>query len=168
MLIAATVSLPFTLFAQQTTVGVDEVLASPESFLGKQITVEGYCSHTCPHGGKKLFLRGEGKPLRVEAGNLGEFDKSVLKHNISVEGTLREQRIDEAYLRNWEKRLQAKQESCDSRENLCSADRKAHGGESTAMKTIESYRSRIAERKAAEGKEYLSIYYFEADSYQVK
>ena len=168
MLIAATVSLPFTLLAQQGKVGVDELLASPESYLGKNITVEGYCSHTCPHGSSKMFVRGEGRPLRVETGALGKLEKPVAKHNVSVEGVLKEQRIDEAYLSNWEKRLSAKKESCDSRENLCAADRKAHGGESTAEKTIAAYRKKIEERKAAEGKDYVSIYYFESSNCEVK
>ena len=45
--------------------------------------------------------------IRVEAGTLGAFDPKCVNSIVRVTGTLKEQRIDEAYLQNWEAQLKA-------------------------------------------------------------
>lgn len=51
------------------------------------------------------------KTIRVEAGPLGSFDTRCVNAIVTVAGTLKEQRVDEAYLQNWESRLKAQTEN---------------------------------------------------------
>ena len=37
---------------------IDSLLANAESLAGKEVTIEGVCTHTCKHGAKKIFLMG--------------------------------------------------------------------------------------------------------------
>ena len=47
------------------------------------------------------------KTIRVEAGTLGSFDNKCINAIVTVTGTLKQQRVDEAYLQNWEAKLKA-------------------------------------------------------------
>lgn len=51
------------------------------------------------------------KTIRVEAGPLGSFDTKCINAIVTVTGTLKEQRVDEAYLQNWESKLKAQTEN---------------------------------------------------------
>ena len=88
---------------------IDSLLANAESLAGQEVTIEGVCTHTCKHGAKKIFLMGSDDThvIRVEAGTLGAFDPKCVNSIVRVTGTLKEQRIDEAYLQNWEAQLKA-------------------------------------------------------------
>ena len=90
---------------EQTTssaLEIDSLLANAESLAGQEVTIEGVCTHTCKHGAKKIFLMGsdDTQVIRVEAGTLGAFDPKCVNSIVRVTGTLKEQRIDEAYLQN--------------------------------------------------------------------
>ena len=86
---------------------IDSLLANAENLAGQEVTIEGVCTHTCKHGAKKIFLMGsdDTQVIRVEAGTLGAFDPKCVNSIVRVTGTLKEQRIDEAYLQNWKHRL---------------------------------------------------------------
>ena len=46
---------------EQTTssaLEIDSLLANAENLAGKEVTIEGVCTHTCKHGAKKIFLMG--------------------------------------------------------------------------------------------------------------
>ena len=88
---------------------IDSLLANAENLAGQEVTIEGVCTHTCKHGAKKIFLMGgdDTQVIRVEAGTLGAFDPKCVNSIVRVTGTLKEQRIDEAYLQNWEAQLKA-------------------------------------------------------------
>jgi len=152
---------------------VEDLLAKGDSLANKTVTVEGLCSHLCPHGGAKLFLKAsDGKQtIRVEAGTvIGSFSKDAIKKQVSITGKLVEQRIDEAFLANWENTLKQpapKKEVCNS--TGCASEGKARGENvaSPATQRIAIFRKKIADRKAKEGKNYLSFYYLEADSYKI-
>ncbi|GAE83437.1 hypothetical protein JCM10512_1708 [Bacteroides reticulotermitis JCM 10512] len=89
---------------------------------------------------------------------------------VRVTGTLNEQRIDEAYLQNWEAQLKAKaNEKHGEGEAGCSTEKKARGETAnTPADRIADFRAKIADRKAKSGKEYLSFYFVEATSYEVQ
>ena len=89
---------------------------------------------------------------------------------VEVTGILKEQRIDEAYLQNWEAQLKAQtaQQHGDS-EAGCDSEKKARGETgNTPAQRIADFRSKIEKRKAESGKDYLSFYYVEAQSYDIK
>lgn len=150
---------------------IDDILAHADSLVNQKVTVEGICTHTCKHGATKIFLMGsdDTKTLRVEAGDLGSFDTKCVNSIVTVTGTLKEERIDEAYLQNWEEKLKAQtQESHGETEAGCDSEKKARGETAnTPEARIADFRTKIAERKASTGKDYLSFYYMEASSYEI-
>lgn len=52
---------------------IDALLNDAETLAGKEVFVEGVCTHICKHGGAKIFLMGsdDTKTIRVEP--LGAF-----------------------------------------------------------------------------------------------
>lgn len=161
---------------EETTaaIDIDSILTNGDAMMGKTLTIEGFCTHTCRHGGKKMFLMGSdnSQMLRVEAGKDWErgFAGNCIKNWVRVTGELFETRMDEAYLQNWEKQMaeQAAKTPTGEEEEHCDTESKAQQevGD-TYQEKVANYRKRIAERKEKEGKEYLSFYYFVADEYNV-
>ena len=154
------------------TLSIDEVLASADSLAGKEVTIQGICTHTCKHGATKIFLMGsdDTKTIRVEACKLGSFDSKCVNSIVEVKGTLVEDRIDEAYLQNWEKQLstQTEKQHGDG-EAGCDTEKKARGETgNTAQERIADFRAKIAQQKAQTGKDYLSFYHVDAASYDIK
>ena len=151
---------------------IDSLLANAENLAGQKVTIEGVCTHTCKHGAKKIFLMGsdDTQVIRVEAGTLGAFDPKCVNSIVRVTGTLKEQRIDEAYLQNWEAQLKAQAaEKHGTGEAECDSEKKARGETANSPEArIADFRAKIADRKAETGKEYLSFYFMEADSYEVE
>lgn len=151
---------------------IDEVLASADSLAGKEVTIQGICTHTCKHGATKIFLMGsdDTKTIRVEACKLGSFDSKCVNSIVEVKGTLVEDRIDEAYLQNWEKQLSAQTEKQHGDgEAGCDTEKKARGETgNTAQERIADFRAKIAQQKAQTGKDYLSFYHIDAASYDIK
>lgn len=155
----------------EAVVEVETLLAGATEYVDKIIEVEGICTHICQHGARKIFLMGsdETKTIRIESGNLGAFDQKCQNSIVKVIGTLCEERIDEAYLQNWEAAVAANSvEQHGDGESGCETEKKARGETgSTTAERIADFRAKIAARKAAEGKEYLSFYYVVAQAYEV-
>lgn len=159
---------------QASAMEVDALLAEAETLAGKEVAVEGVCTHICQHGGKRIFLMGtdDTKVIRVEAGGkVGSFKPECVNNIVRVEGRMVEDRIDEAYLTEWEQQLnEAEAEEHGSSDGAgCTAEQQARGESVTAdtKQRIADFRARIADRKAKEGKEYLSFYHIEGDEYEV-
>ena len=112
----------------------------------------------------------DSKTIRVEAGSLGSFDTKCLKHVVSVTGILREERIDEEYLKRWEAAVERNGgEAHGNAESGCETEKKARGETaSTTSDRIAAFREKIEQRIASEGKDYLSFYYFEASAYEIE
>lgn len=154
-----------------TAMEIDALLADAEKLAGTEVEIEGICTHICSHGGRKIFLMGsdDTKTIRIEAGELGAFDQKCVNSIVKVKGILNEERIDEAYLKQWEalNAANAAEEHGDG-EAGCSTEKAARGETgNTVEERIAGFRARIAERKAAEGKEYLSFYFVLATAYEV-
>lgn len=151
---------------------IDELMKQAESLAGKTVTIEGTCTHTCRHGATKMFLAGADKKnvIRVEAGKLKRFDTKCVKNKVQVVGTLKEQRIDETYLKKWEEQLAAQvAKQHGNGEAGCNSEKQARGETAnTPAARIADFRKRIAERKAKTGKAYLSFYYVLASKYEIK
>ena len=155
-----------------TALSIDDLLTNADSLVNQVVTIEGICTHTCQHGATKIFLMGsdDTKTIRVEACKLGSFDAKCVNAIVSVTGTLREQRIDEAYLQNWEAKLKAQTNETHGESTAgCDSEKKARGETAnTPEGRIADFRTKIAARKAATGKNYLSFYYMEAHSYEIE
>lgn len=162
--------------AEQTASGaleIDSLLANAEALTNREVTIEGVCTHACKHGATKIFLMGsdDTQTIRVEAGDLGSFDTKCVNSIVRVKGTLKEQRIDEAYLQQWEAQLKAKggEQHGEEGEAGCSTEKKARGETAnTPQARIADFRAKIADRQAKEGKAYLSFYYMQAANYEIQ
>ena len=161
---------------EQTAEGVyeiDDILAEADESVGKTVTVEGVCSHICKHAGAKIFLMGsdDTKTLRIEAGEkIGGFKPECVNSIVRVSGKLMEQRIDEDYLTQWEEQVKSQTaEQHGDEEAGCAAEQKAQGETvvNSVAERIANFRSAIAQRKEAEGKDYLSFYWMDGENYEI-
>ena len=152
---------------------IDDVMAKASGLVEQEVTIEGVCTHTCSHGAKKMFLVGsdDTKTLRIEAGELGAFDTKVVNNVVTVKGVIKEERIDEAYLVDWETRLKNQTEEKhgnEEGEGGCDTEKNARGETAdTPEGRIADFRAKIAAEKEATGKEYLSFYHVVAESYEI-
>jgi hypothetical protein len=152
---------------------IDDVMAKAADLVEQEVTIEGVCTHTCSHGAKKMFLVGsdDSKTLRIEAGELGAFDTKVVNNVVTVKGIIKEERIDEAYLVDWENRLKSQTEEKHGNgegEGGCDTEKNARGETAdTPEGRIADFRAKIAAEKEATGKEYLSFYHVVAESYEI-
>lgn len=154
-------------------IDVDSLLAAADSLSCQEVTVEGVCTHICKHGGRKIVLMGsdDTQTIRIEAGKVGKFDQKCVNSLVKVIGMLVEQRVDEAYLENWENQLKAAtaEKHGDSDAAGCSTEKQARGETANSPEQrIADFRKKIAARKARDGKEYLSFYYVEANNYEIQ
>lgn len=154
-------------------VTVEKILADADNYVGQTINLEGVCSHVCSKSGMKMFVadNADGKTIRVESNSaIGKFDKEAEDANVFVRGKLVEDKLTEADLQEMEKEI-AEGTAVEHGEGGagCATEQKAEGVEagSSEMDRINAFRARIAERQAAEGKDYLSFYYIEAESYKI-
>ena len=152
---------------------IDEVMEKAANLVEQTVVIEGVCTHTCSHGAKKMFLVGsdDSKTLRIEAGELGAFDTKVVNNVVTVKGIIKEERIDEAYLQDWEARLKAQTEEKHGDgdgEGGCDTEKNARGETAnTTEGRIADFRAKIAAEKEATGKEYLAFYHVVANSYEI-
>ena len=114
-----------------TVFTVDDLLASADQLANKTISVEGDCSHLCTHSGKKLFLEGNSEDAMIRAESDKPFRQECINKKVLVTGKLIEEKIDEAYLTNWEGELAVKADSLTH--DGCTTERRAVG-----QKEIES------------------------------
>lgn len=152
---------------------IDDVMAKAGELVDQTVVIEGVCTHTCSHGAKKMFLVGsdDSKTLRIEAGELGAFDTKVVNNVVTVKGIIKEERIDEAYLVDWETRLKSETEEKHGNGEGgggCDTEKNSRGETAdTPEGRIADFRAKIAAEKEATGKEYLSFYHVVAESYEI-
>ena len=86
-----------------SSVDVVSLLAEAEAFDGKEVLLTGTVVHVCKHSGKRLHLMAadEKTKIRVEAGDIGQFERELEGSNIVAKGIFRREVIDEAYLAKW-------------------------------------------------------------------
>ena len=87
---------------------------SAHRFVDKPVIIEGTVLHLCKHGGKRMFLVDGTDSIRVEitAGtDITKFEESLIGSRVRVFGTLKEERIDEKYLNEWENEVKKPDEN---------------------------------------------------------
>lgn len=167
-----------------TLLSVDNLMADPLAFVGDTIQVEGECSHLCAHGGTKAFLQGDsaGMTLRCQATPEinGAFSPDCAGQRMLARGILREDRVGRSEIDSLEREYMLAQEreaalGSDANSKApatghCDADARAKGLDSlsTAAQRLAKMRSEIDKRLKDEGKDYISYFYLETISYEVK
>lgn len=136
----------------------------------QKIALEGLVNHVCKHGGKRFFL-GEERIKILASDKIGSFDVALEGSDVLVEGILREERVDEDFLIEWEAELD---ESTKVREKELEhkgepghdhdEGENAEDPNAGALKQIKDYREQLADT----GKEYLSFFTVEVLSLEEK
>lgn len=146
----------------QTIYSIDSLLVQQDALIGDTFMLEGFCVDVCGHGSNHITLLGSDTTqyVNVEAdAGLSSFNKDVLNNNIRVKATIAEERVDEAFLADWEHRLD---------ESLKAPD----GGNPEAVaalkEQIEQIRAEIADRVKKENKNYYSQYHIIASEYEIQ
>lgn len=85
-----------------TELTISQAIQQAEQLIDKPVKLEGTVVHICKHGGKRMFLTGDdstGERLKITTGeNVAAFEMTLEGSVVIVEGVVREQRIDAAYL----------------------------------------------------------------------
>lgn len=80
------------------------------NYVDQPVWIEGTVYHTCKHGGKRMFLVDGNDSLMVEVTtgpDIVMFDEALVGSRVQVLGILKEERIDEKYLNEWEAEVMA-------------------------------------------------------------
>lgn len=148
-------------------VSVDEFLASPDKWAGKEIKISGTVSHVCKHSGKKMFIFGKdpNATLKINVGgNAPKFAIELAGSDVEIHGKVVEDaRIDEQYLKEWENDIKAAVE--DGSIKVCTEEGDAltsqgKKGVEKSETTNDPYKAVNEMRKKIQesGKTYLPVY----------
>ena len=120
-----------TATAQDTVMEVDSVLKNGDKLVGQTVVLEGVCTHICQHGGGKIFLMGsdDTQTIRIDASEqVGSFSPEAVNSLVRVQGTVHEERIDEAFLNQWESQIKSQVIERHGEGGAgCESDQKARG-----------------------------------------
>jgi hypothetical protein len=135
-----------------------------DSLVERVVTIEGTVFHTCKHSGKRMFLVDGTDSVRVEvtAGpEITKFDEALVGSRVKVLGILKELRIDEKYLSEWENELK---KPAENHEVGVHTGAKGHEdqGVNEKLEQIKAYREDIKNS----GTDHLSFYSVEAINFR--
>lgn len=104
---------------------------------GKEVMIVGTVTHVCKHSGKRLHLMGndEKTKVRLEAGQIGQFKRTLEGSDIIARGIFRREVIDEEYLAKW----------ADELNKEGSGDHKSHEEEEEEIGKMNRYREMMKE-----------------------
>lgn len=143
-------------------VTVSEIKDKAPELMGKLVSIEGMVVHVCRESGKRLFLGEES--FKVLASNaLPTFKVEWEGSDAIITGFLKEDRIDETYLDNWENELkEGAKVALKEETHTYEAESKGldEAAITTQMDQIKDYRERIVDG----GKGYISFYSLEIKS----
>jgi len=178
-----------------TTVSIADFNTEPEKYVGRTISVSGTVDHVCKHGGKKMFIFADdpNQRLKIETTDIvGPFAVELEGSDVAVEGVVLVQKVDAAYLDEWEAETLAKHADDAKVEHIEHAADAAkenieHAGEATEEHAehaeesaegtddhhsdLEGTLAQIAslrEELVESGKEYIGFYSLECKSYEEK
>ena len=149
---------------------VAQIDADAAQYVGKKVSVTGTAVHVCKHGGKRLFVIGDTPEPRfkITAGEqVNSFDVALEGSDIVATGVVQEQKVDEAFLDNWENELskstkpEVGHEGTEHTTNEHGEAVEEHAEAAESLAQIKSMREELAET----GKESLSFYSLECESF---
>ena len=88
------------------------------NFVGKKIQLAGTVDHVCLHGGQRMFIVDNEAETRVKitpAENVAAFNTEMIGDEMLITGIVEEQRIDEAYLVEWEEEIMSGSNMADDK-----------------------------------------------------
>lgn len=135
---------------------VDSILELAPGLVDHEIEVVGHVTHTCKHSGKRCFIVGDNETfsMRIEAGGkINGFNRELVGNKLQVRGILKERRLSEEYLTQWEEKLKEQELEEDGSAESCEAE----------MSNINSMRDWMQENN----KDYYSIFFLNGTDYEV-
>ena len=130
----------------------------------KTVVIEGTVLHTCKHGGKRMFLVDGNDSVSVEvtAGkDILKFDEKLIGSRLRVLGVLKEEKIDEKYLNEWENEVKKPLENHDA-----GVHTGAQGHEDQGTQDKLDQINSLREELKNSGKDHLSFYSIEANKFE--
>jgi RecJ-like exonuclease len=82
---------PISVTGKSEKIEFAALIANPDNYIGKNVTIEGKVVHVCTETGKKMFIVGNNPDIRlyVAAGeNISKFPMELLGSEITVEGMI--------------------------------------------------------------------------------
>ncbi len=148
---------------------VHNLVTNAAEFVGTNVTVKGTVVHVCKHGGKRMFIIGNEPESRfkITAGKkIGSFDIELEGSNVQVTGVIQEQKVDQAFLDNWESELENEHEPEVAHEGH-EHDHAQTAGEvddhhENASNQIKMFRERLAKSD----KDFISFYSMECETFE--
>jgi hypothetical protein len=136
---------------------------SAHNYVDRPVWIEGTVTHTCKHGGKRMFLADGNDSLLVEVTtgpDIVMFDEALIGSRLKVLGILKELRIDDKYLNEWEAELKQPVENHDAGVHT---GEKGHEDQPADAKfeQINNYRQQLKDLNT----DHLSFYSVEAISF---
>ncbi|MGE5425121.1 MAG: hypothetical protein ACM3N9_07135 [Syntrophothermus sp.] len=151
--------------ADTVAVTVANFVKQADSLVDSAVTIEGVVSHTCKHGGKRMFLiDNNNDSVMVEViagGDIAKFDEAIIGSRVKVFGLLREERIDTKYLNEWEAEVLKPQAT---EEAGIHTGAKGHEDRSKDDKIAQI--NDLRQQLKASGKDHLSNFSIEATSFK--
>jgi hypothetical protein len=130
----------------------------------KTVVIEGTVLHTCKHGGKRMFLVDGNDSVRVEvtAGKeIPKFDEKLIGSRLRVLGVLKEEKIDEKYLNEWESEVRKPEENHEA-----GVHSGAKGHEDQGIQDKLDQINALRDDLKKSGKDHLSFYSIEASKFE--
>lgn len=175
LLVLASCNNQYKEYKNQVAVPVSRINFEEEAvdLVDMKIAMEGTVTHVCKHGGKRFFL-GEERIKILASDKIGSFETSLEGSDVAVEGILREERVDEAFLIEWEAELDEERRAQEKELSHKGEPGHDHAEEAEVeegedpnagtRKQIQTYRDQLTES----GKEYLSFFTVEVLSVEEK
>lgn len=137
-------------------IDVVELLANAKDYDGKEVIITGTATHVCKHSGKRLHLMGsdDKTKIRLEAGEIGQFDRALEGSDIIARGVFHREVIDEEYLAKWSETL----------EKEGKGDHKSHEEQEEEEGKMQRYKEMMG--KTADGS--LENFWIEGISFETK
>ncbi len=154
-----------------TTISIADFDEKVGDFVDKKIQLEGTVDHICKHGGQKLFLVSEESETRIKVTpdeEIAAFNAELEGDRLLLVGIVEEQRIDEAYLREWEEEIKAGSDMSDDKgEGMHLGGNVEKGGEGADLDEELEKVNRLRTMLEESGDDHLSFYSVLCTSYDV-
>lgn len=121
-------------------------------YVGLIVNISGTVDHTCKHSGKRMVIIGEDPEysLKIEAGEVDQFNRELEGSDVSVNGVVTELRMDENYLDDWEEEIRSNHADDED-------------GGASELESVKQRREELAQSE----KGYLSFYGMDCVNYTV-
>jgi len=133
-------------------------------YVDEIVLIEGTVYHTCKHGGKRMFIIDGNDDVMVEITAGPEavmFEESLEGSRVNVLGILKEERIDEKYLNEWEAEVMKPEENHET-----GMHEGTKGHEDASKEDKLNQINNLREQLLDSGQDHLSFYSIEAISFE--